>query len=89
MIRDYGTISSDVVSLASNQLTPGSLANGTLSGGPMDMETGNGASEAEEQTFNLIWVDPGSCCFALYSKLNPDRVLLKQSPLPIAKAIKV
>ncbi|XAR57874.1 Xaa-Pro aminopeptidase [Bertholletia excelsa] len=72
--RDYGDVSSDAVLLASNQLTPSS--------------TGNGASEAEGKAHNLIWVDSGSCCFALYSKLKSDQVLLKQSPLALAKAIK-
>lgn len=80
MVREYGIVSSDVGLLASNQLTLGSIASGTLAEGPM---------EAEEKKFNVIWVDPGSCCFALYSKLNPDHVLLKQSPLALAKAIKV
>ncbi|CAI9110722.1 OLC1v1010791C1 [Oldenlandia corymbosa var. corymbosa] len=37
---------------------------------------------------DLIWVDPGNCCFALYSKLNADKVLLQQSPLALAKALK-
>ncbi|XP_058228581.1 aminopeptidase P1 [Rhododendron vialii] len=87
-VRDYGVVSSDVVLLASNQLTSTSSANQTLADGPKDMETGNGTNEADEKTHNLIWIDPGSCCFALCSKLNSDQVLLKQSPLPLAKAIK-
>lgn len=42
----------------------------------------------EEKKNNLIWVDPVTCCFALYSKLPSDQVLLLQSPLALAKAIK-
>ncbi|XP_022866375.1 probable Xaa-Pro aminopeptidase P, partial [Olea europaea var. sylvestris] len=33
------------------------------------------------------WVD-GTCCFALYSKLNVDKVLMHPSPLGLAKALK-
>ncbi|KAL6953172.1 actin patch protein [Sarracenia purpurea var. burkii] len=86
-VRDYGAVSSEVVLLASNELTPSSM-NETLPDGPTDMVTENGPSEVEEKTQNLVWIDPGSCCFALYSKLNPDKVLLKQSPLALPKAIK-
>ncbi|XP_059645714.1 aminopeptidase P1 isoform X2 [Cornus florida] len=76
--RDYSAVSSDVVLLASNQLT--SSANET--------QSGNGKNEAEENGHNLIWIAPGSCCFALYSKLNPDQVLLQPSPLALPKALK-
>uniref|UniRef100_A0A2N9EFK7 Xaa-Pro aminopeptidase n=1 Tax=Fagus sylvatica TaxID=28930 RepID=A0A2N9EFK7_FAGSY len=44
-------------------------------------------SETENE-FDLIWADPGSCCYALYSKLVADKVLLQPSPLALAKAIK-
>ncbi|CAL5367209.1 unnamed protein product [Camellia sinensis] len=87
-VQDYAVVSSDVVLLASNQLRSSSSANETPSDVPKDMETENGTSEAEDKTHNLIWIDSGSCCFALYSKLNSDQVLLKQSPLALAKAIK-
>ncbi|XP_028079462.1 aminopeptidase P1-like [Camellia sinensis] len=87
-VRDYAVVSSDVVLLASNQLRSSSSANETPSDVPKDMETENGTSEAEDKNHNLIWIDSGSCCFALYSKLNSDQVLLKQSPLALAKAIK-
>lgn len=46
-------------------------------------------THAVEFANDLIWVDPGACCFALYSKLSADRVLLQQSPLALAKALKV
>ncbi|CAI8595139.1 unnamed protein product [Vicia faba] len=48
----------------------------------------NGKHQAGEESSNLIWVDPASCCYALYSKLNPDTVLLQQSPLALPKALK-
>lgn len=55
-------------------------------------ETGksvNGEHKAEENSNDLIWADPKKCCYALYAKLNPDKVLLQQSPLALAKALKV
>jgi len=90
-VREYAAVSSDVALLASNQL------NGTQVELKNDMEinpseidiTRNGAEETEENTFDLIWADPGSCCYALYSKLDTDKVLLQPSPLALAKAIKV
>lgn len=75
-VRDYCEVSSDAALLASDQLT--------------STKTGSGASNssAEEQSNDLIWVDPGAC-FALYSKLNLDKVFLQSSPLALAKALKV
>ncbi|CAO2149136.1 unnamed protein product [Urochloa humidicola] len=35
-----------------------------------------------------IWIDSGSCCLALYSKLSPDQVLTLQSPVALPKAVK-
>ncbi|KAI7738673.1 hypothetical protein M8C21_000323 [Ambrosia artemisiifolia] len=74
IVKDYGAVSSDVALLASNQLTS---ANDTLS---------NGASETEVNS-HKIWVDP-RCCYSLYSKLNPDQVLLQPSPLSLPKSLK-
>lgn len=70
-VREYDAVSSDVIHLASNQLTS-SLSK---------------KNEAEDG-HNLIWVDP-RCCFALYSNLNSDQVLLQPSPLALPKALKV
>ncbi|XP_044469572.1 aminopeptidase P1-like [Mangifera indica] len=75
-IRDYNAVSRDVVLLESDQLNS-SLIN----------IQGNGTKEAEGKA-DLIWVDPCSCCYALYSKLNSDKVLMQQSPLALAKALK-
>jgi hypothetical protein len=49
----------------------------------------NGKHQTVEKSSNLIWADPASCCYALYSKLNPDAVVLQQSPLALPKALKV
>ncbi|KAM7529743.1 hypothetical protein LguiB_033153 [Lonicera macranthoides] len=80
-VRDYGEVSSDVVLLASDALTSSSSA--SKSGVIV-----NGTNEGEESNQSLIWVDPRSCCFALYSKLNSANVLLQPSPLALAKALK-
>ncbi|XP_037491086.1 aminopeptidase P1 isoform X2 [Jatropha curcas] len=96
-VREYTAVSSDVLLLASNQLDSiSSASKGTDAEVTKDMKvdssatdvTENGTSESEGNTFDLIWVDPGSCCYALYSKLNSEKVLLKQSPLALAKALK-
>jgi Xaa-Pro aminopeptidase len=75
-VRDYSAVSSDAVLLASDQLTSSSSQNGIDTNGK------------HESSCDLIWVDPHSCCFALYSILNADQVLLRSSPLALAKAIK-
>ncbi|XP_009792323.1 aminopeptidase P1-like isoform X2 [Nicotiana sylvestris] len=93
LVRDYGEVSSDAVLLASDQLTASS-SDKTPTGFSRNTEsndrkaTGNGAIPAAEFVNDLIWVDPCACCFALYSKLNADKVLLKQSPLALEKALK-
>ena len=77
-IREYSAVSSDVELLASNQLKH------------VDIKAvGNGTYEAEENDYELIWADPGTCCYALYKKLNFENALLKPSPLALAKALKV
>lgn len=37
----------------------------------------------------LIWIDFGTCSYAVYSRVAADRVVLQQSPLALAKALKV
>ncbi|KAI5319510.1 PREDICTED: probable Xaa-Pro aminopeptidase [Prunus dulcis] len=78
-VRDYKSVSSDVALLASNQLKP-SFKETEI--------TRNGTHKAEDKNDDQIWADPGSCCYALYSKLNPEKVILQQSPLALAKALK-
>ncbi|GKU94577.1 hypothetical protein SLEP1_g8049 [Rubroshorea leprosula] len=94
-VRDYGAVSSDVVLLASNRLGTLSalkkfhevLKDGGIVSGETDINR-KPTSEEEEKKGELIWVDPGSCCYALYSILDIDKVLLQQSPLALAKALK-
>lgn len=76
-IREYTAVSSDVTLLATDELDAIST----------DKRV-NGEHQAQEKKNDLIWADPGSCCYALYAKLNPDTVLLQQSPLALAKALK-
>ncbi|KAK6258387.1 hypothetical protein SCA6_012861 [Theobroma cacao] len=82
-VREYGAVSSDVALLASNQLDQD---RGVSSGQNRVCE--KDTSEEEENYNDLIWVDPASCCYALFSKLDADKVLLQQSPLALAKALK-
>ncbi|KAE8703805.1 putative Minor allergen Alt a [Hibiscus syriacus] len=72
-VREYGAVSSDVAMLASNQLDQATRV----------ISSQNGVCDND-----LIWVDPASCCYALFSKLNANMVLLQQSPLALAKALK-
>lgn len=76
-VREYNAVGSDV-SLLESDLKPGETK-----------IVGNGTYEAEENKNELVWADPGSCCYALYTKLNSDKVLLRPSPLALAKALKV
>ncbi|XP_019423460.1 PREDICTED: probable Xaa-Pro aminopeptidase P [Lupinus angustifolius] len=95
-IKDYTAVSSDVALLAYNKPAAGPTANGALAevtkeAGKTSSETNssiNSNHQAEEKSNDLIWADPGSCCYALYLKLNADTVLLQQSPLALAKALK-
>ncbi|KAL9158507.1 hypothetical protein ABFS82_08G073600 [Erythranthe guttata] len=73
-VRDYGEVSSDAALLASNKLSYSNAAK-------------ENAHDISQNPNDLIWVDPGSC-FALYSKLNLDKVFLHSSPLALAKALK-
>lgn len=83
-VREYDAVSSDVAVLASNQLDLNTVVNSGRNG-----VRENDTYEAEENYSNLIWVDPASCCYALFSKLDADKVVLQQSPLALAKALKV
>ncbi|PKI64307.1 aminopeptidase P1-like [Punica granatum] len=84
-VRDYATVSTDVALLGSDQLKPSSAAeNGIVADGvPVEAEK----AETDESV-DLIWIDPASCCYALHSKLNADKVILKQSPAALPKALK-
>ncbi|XP_022739569.1 probable Xaa-Pro aminopeptidase P isoform X2 [Durio zibethinus] len=82
-VREYGAVSSDVALLASNQLGQDTGVNSD-GNGVCESET----CEAEENYNDLVWVDPASCSYALFSKLDANKVLLQQSPLALAKALK-
>lgn len=77
-IRDYGALISDIILLASDQLSPPAS----------DLSERNGSGEVKENGIDFIWVDPSTCCFAVFSKLNADKVILQQSPLALPKALK-
>ncbi|KAL5715168.1 Xaa-Pro aminopeptidase [Ranunculus cassubicifolius] len=82
-VRDYSAVGSDVASLASDQLKS------ATKGSQMDnMTNGKMAANGGSESRDLIWIDPGKCCYALYSKLNSSQVFLQQSPLALAKALK-
>uniref|UniRef100_A0A7N2RDX5 Uncharacterized protein n=1 Tax=Quercus lobata TaxID=97700 RepID=A0A7N2RDX5_QUELO len=66
-VREYGAVISDVALLASNQLNALSAVKGTQA-----EVTGNYTKEMKDE-FELIWADPTSCCYALYSKLDADK----------------
>ncbi|XP_072991171.1 aminopeptidase P1 [Typha latifolia] len=92
-IRDYSIVDSDVSLLASGQLRCLSSCSKTHTEAPVAEISGKDVSESvenptEQTNLNRIWIDPSSCCLALYSKLSVDQVFMQQSPLALAKALK-
>ncbi|KAG8384054.1 hypothetical protein BUALT_Bualt04G0078100 [Buddleja alternifolia] len=95
-LRDYSSVSSDASVLASGELTPSNPAKESASDILKKPQNGSGEtgvpvndnSAEGESGKNLIWVDPATCCFSLYTKLNRDKVFLQSSPLALAKALK-
>ncbi|CAM8918820.1 unnamed protein product [Rhodiola kirilowii] len=94
-VREYDAVSSDVVLLSSGRLNGSSVASEEVQRvDPEEMQIDhakdgaiNGSSKvAENQSY--IWVDPGSCCYALYSILNSEQVFLHQSSIALPKALK-
>ncbi|CAL4992867.1 unnamed protein product [Urochloa decumbens] len=73
-IREYETVQSDASLLATGKLKSS-----------VDGEKDINDSEVGSLK---IWIDSGSCCLALYSKLSPDQVLTQQSPIALPKAVK-
>ncbi|KAI4386740.1 hypothetical protein MLD38_004647 [Melastoma candidum] len=80
-IKEYGDVITDVSLLASYQLGTPSLSGEEQNGEVKGAESTNGGC-------NVIWADPGACSYALYTKLKSDKVILKQSPIALAKALK-
>ncbi|KAH9314181.1 hypothetical protein KI387_022808, partial [Taxus chinensis] len=100
-IRNYEALLSDLELLSSGQLL-GSTKNGVLEV-PTNLEKKHDKStdserdetqceqslkETTKEKHNLIWIDPGSCCFAVSSRLPSNRVLQQQSPIALSKALK-
>lgn len=52
-----------------------------------DLTKHNNGVNSEQNS--LIWIDPATCSYSVYSRVPTDRVLLQQSPLTLAKALKV
>ncbi|CAH9088445.1 unnamed protein product [Cuscuta epithymum] len=77
-VREYGEVGEGISLLASDKL----IHSSTLS------SEGTKTNESSDKGNEYIWVDPGQCCFALYSKLSAEKVLLQQSPIALAKALK-
>ncbi|CAN6372269.1 unnamed protein product [Urochloa humidicola] len=73
-IREYETVQSDASLLATGKLKNSVDGEKDIN----DNEVGS----------SKIWIDSGSCCLALYSKLSPDQVLTLQSPIALPKAVK-
>lgn len=81
LVREYDEVGKDITLLNSDELIHSSSRNGS--------QASSSSNERTERNENaLIWVDPGQCCFALYSKLNTGKVFLQQSPIALAKALK-
>lgn len=76
-VREYNSVDSDVSLLACGKLISSYASN--RAHGEIQKARENGK----------IWIDPVSCCLALYAKLASDQVLMQQSPLARAKALKV
>lgn len=80
-IRGYNTVDSDVSLLASGQLNAEKKA---------EVDTEKSSNDAEKQPKSeKIWIDPSSCCLALFAKLSANQVFSQQAPLALAKALKV
>ncbi|ONM26806.1 aminopeptidase P1 [Zea mays] len=71
-IREYETVQSDASLLASGKL----------------QSSVHVEKYMDEVESSKIWIDSGSCCLALYSKLSPHQVLTLQSPIALPKAVK-
>ncbi|MCL7034223.1 hypothetical protein MKW94_002893 [Papaver nudicaule] len=88
-VYDYDSISSDVALLASGKLNSAIKGSQTEASNDQEISSSrNGENGAKQTNPDLIWLDSGSCCYALCSKLNSRQVLLQQSPLALPKAVK-
>ncbi|XP_047317598.1 aminopeptidase P1 [Impatiens glandulifera] len=86
-VRHYDIVGTEAALLTNNKISHPSISD--FDGDSLKpFIYANGETDTDKLTHNLVWVDPSSCCFALYSKLQADKVLLKSSPLALAKSLK-
>lgn len=104
-VRDYEAVFEDVEALASDEpsaLKKSAEKNGHTNGHEIDEETASSESKPTEGLEDcsvrgplhagegvFVWVDPGTCSYSVYSRVPLNRVILQQSPLSLAKALKV
>lgn len=97
-LRDYEAVFEDVKALASEKpstvkksSTESPEKNGHTNGYGNDEKLASTTVEGslDNAQSALIWIDPGTCSYAVYSHVTADRVVLQQSPLALAKALKV
>jgi len=81
-VREYTDVISDVALLASDRLISSFASKTVQHEAAKDMEI-------DSDQPDRLWVDPASCCYALYSKLDAEKVLLQPSPISLSKALKV
>lgn len=103
-LRDYESVFEDIEGLASERTpavknvfdelsekynhTNGYRIDQSTAAEPVDGLEDRSNTSIEGQG-GLIWIDPGTCSYAVYSRVPADRVVLQQSPLALAKALKV
>ncbi|XP_068653740.1 aminopeptidase P1 isoform X2 [Aristolochia californica] len=90
-VREYGAVEKDVELLATGYLKSSVAVNDSQTEHKRNGKEAtacNNHDETEKGKGNLVWMDPATGCFALYSKLPSDQVLLQPSPLALAKALK-
>ncbi|AEE86698.1 unnamed protein product [Arabidopsis thaliana] len=80
-VREYTDVISDVALLASDRLISSFASKTVQHEAAKDMEI-------DSDQPDRLWVDPASCCYALYSKLDAEKVLLQPSPISLSKALK-
>lgn len=103
-LRDYEAVFEDVETLVSekpSKASTESTGNNVHTNGSENDEKSASAERPEDPSNTtvegspddtrsaLIWIDPGTCSYAVYSRVAADRVALQQSPIALAKALKV
>ncbi|KAI5080956.1 hypothetical protein GOP47_0004139 [Adiantum capillus-veneris] len=87
-LRDYSDVLDGVRSLAAEEPSSSSRQDCDYSD-KVDATVTNGDAIIEKLESNgRIWINPGSCCYAIYKVLPADQVLLQPSPLALTKSLK-